>query len=277
MRLRAQTHCFRTHTRSIWCAARSTVRGVSGSTDASAAQVAGDASVEPIVCDTEAVVARAFDAALLNAVQAEDVRQGVVLGHGGDTRAYRLPWPTGVRVFELAPFDAVAHAELAFARVGVRAAKGVLLRRIAADVSTTHAAGTGWTQPLLSAGFMADRTSTWALQGLHLLQPGALTALLLEVGDVAAVGSTLTGEVRLHDAERSLGALLASAGFQLEAWAPVQEVAAGLGRAVGACEPPRALFSATKTRVTGRQHDEMRAELQRAEGEAGEEGFADDP
>jgi methyltransferase (TIGR00027 family) len=209
---------------------------------------------------------------LLNAVREPELRQVVVLGWGGDTRAYRLPWPPSVRLFELAPFDAVAHAELAFARAGVRAAKGLLLRRVAAEDSL------GWTERLLAAGFMPDRTSAWALQGLHTLSREALLEVMLEVGEAAAVGSSLVGEVLLQDAETGLGAMLAGAGIQLQSWAPLQEVGASLGRTLVPEEQPRALFSAAKTRVTGRQFEAMREELQRAEGDdIGEDGFADAP
>jgi hypothetical protein len=63
----------------------------------------------------------------------------------------------------------------------------------------------------------------------------------------------------------------------LDAYAPLSEVAASLGRAAPPEAATRALFSATKTRLTGVQHERMQDELFRAEVETGEEGFADAP
>ena len=60
--------------------------------------------------------------------------------------------------------------------------------------------------------------------------------------------------------------------------APLREVAEGLGRPLPAANGgERAVFSATKTRLTGVQHERLQEELERAEVEGGEEGFADAP
>jgi methyltransferase (TIGR00027 family) len=244
-----------------------------------ATQLGGEATAQALVARlgaacADVVVARCLDAALLNAACGEGVRQAVVVGHGADTRAFRLLWPSGVCVFELGPHDALAHAELAFHGAAIRPAKGLLLRRVAADVSGADAAGGGWAARLLAAGFLPDRPAAWALQGLHLLQRGALEALLQELGGVAAMGSDVTGEVGLPEA--AVRAIAADCGFRLDAYAPLHEVAAGLGREVPP-EATRALFSATKTRLTGVQHERLQMELQRAEYDEGEEGFADAP
>ena len=225
----------------------------------------------------DVVVARCLDAALLNAACADGVRQVVVVGHGADTRALRLLWPTGTCVFELGPHDALAHAELVFHRLAVRPAKGVLQRRVPADVSGAAAAGDGWAERLLAAAFLPDRPTAWGLQGLHLLQPGAREALLQELGSVAAMGSSVTGEAPAS-AEAQLRNLLAACGFQLDAMAPLSEVAASLGRLLpDAGDESRAIFSATKTRLTGVQRERLQAEMERAELEGGEEGFNDAP
>lgn len=223
----------------------------------------------------DVVVARCLDAALLNAVCSGNVRQVVVVGHGADTRALRLLWPAGVCIFELGPHDALAHAELAFHSAAIRPGKGVLLRRVSADVSSTTATGVGWTARLLAAGFLPDRASTWALQGLPLLQRHAADALLQELADVAALGSSVTGETQLS--EPAARTLLAECGFRLDAYTPLHEVAAALGRELRFASNGGAMFCATKVRLTGVQHEELQAELQRAEVDSGEEGFADSP
>ena len=232
-------------------------------------------SLEP-TCSS-VVVARCLDAALVNAACADGTRQLAVVGHGADTRAFRLSWPAGVRLFELGPHDALAHAELVFHGQAIRPNKSILLRRVPADVSGSAACGTGWASRLLAAGFMPDEATAWALQGMHLLQPSAVEALLVELGSVAAVGSSATGESALPEAQ--LRTLLAQCGFQLDACERLSDVAAGLGRelpSVGSVAA-RVLFSACKTRLTGVQQERMHAELQRAEYESGEEGFGDAP
>ncbi len=45
---------------------------------------------------------------LITAACADGVRQVVLLGAGFDTRAFRLPWPPGVRCFELDTGDVLA-------------------------------------------------------------------------------------------------------------------------------------------------------------------------
>jgi methyltransferase (TIGR00027 family) len=225
---------------------------------------------------SEAVIARTFDAAALNATQLGGVRQVVAVGHGGDTRCYRLEWPPGVRIFELAPFDAVAHAELVFARAGVKCAKGTLIRRVAADVSGPAAKGVGWAERLEQAGFSGNLPSIWTLQGMHLLSKDALAALLLEIGDCAALKSELVGEVDMSTVAQ-LGRALADAGFNLQQWATLHDVGDQLSRALGSDAQQRAVFSAEKTRMTGIQQSIWSAELERAEYEGGEVGFDDAP
>ena len=205
-----------------------------------------------------------------------------MVGHGADTRAFRLLWPAGVRLFELGPHDALAHAELTFHSQGIRPEKSILLRRVAADVSGTAASGGGWESRLLAAGFKPDEATAWAVQGTHLLHPRAVETLFSELGSVAAIGSVVTGECALP--EPQLRTLLAQCGFQFEACESVLDVAAGLGRELlsgGTGDNARTnahlLFSARKTRLTGVQHNRMQTELQRAEDESGEEGFPDAP
>ena len=275
-RASALISCLTTHTHSTWCALLTRHEAPHRCLSLGAPQVSPGDELADSNDDSHVVAARAFDAAILNATQ-RGVRQVVALGHGGDTRGYRLGWPPGVRCFELAPFDAVAHAELAFTRAGVKPAKGTLMRRVAADVSGPGARGAGWTERLQQAGFSANLHSVWALQGLHLLPEDALAALVVEVGDCVALNSELVGEVGIDAMQRHFGALLADAGFHLEQWATLQEVGAELSRTLGPDAAQRAIFRAAKVRVTGIEHDMLRAEMDRAEYENGEEGFNDMP
>lgn len=242
------------------------------------------------------VVDRVFDASLLGAA-ALGARQAVVLGAGGCTRALRLAWPAGTRVFEVAPFDAVAHAELALARGGCAPARGVLARRVSRDTAA------GWAQPLLAAGFLSDRTSAWAvlLEGTEGSSgEGDANELLESVGNFSAVGSSLvcaalSASPLLAGGVGRLAQALARAGFRLDGAEALADVATSLGRTLavdgdggggggsgggGAGHegaPSWLLFSATKTRLSGAQADALRSELHRAEDEGGEEGWADAP
>ena len=217
-------------------------------------------------CAAEVVAARCLDTALMEAVAPVDgspgLRQVVALGYGADTRPLRLPWPQGVCFYELGPHAALAHAELSLL---ASAAQAPRLRRVAADA----APGVAWAPQLLAAGYMPDRPGAWALQGLHRLGSEEVAATLQEVGSLAALGSSVTGEAALPEAP--LSALLAAAGFRLDAWAPLGEVAASLGRQVEA--PGRVVFAATKARFTGVQEERLREQLHFHESETSEEGF----
>ena len=280
LRYRSKSGWWTTSSQSCWCAVRAC--RVALPSDEQPVQLGGDDAAQSLsqllepTCSS-VVVARCLDAALLNAANADGTRQLAVVGHGADTRAFRLSWPVGVRLFELGPHDALAHAELAFHGQGIRPNKSMLLRRVPADVSGKAALGNGWASRLLAAGFMPDEATAWALQGVHLLQPCAVEALLVELGSVAAIGSVATGEAALP--EMQLRTLLAQCGFQLEACEPLPDVAAALGRELPSTgsDGERVLFSARKTRLTGVQHERLQAELQRAEDESGEEGFGDAP
>ena len=219
------------------------------------------------VAPLSVVLARVIDAALLNAVHATPASQVVVFGAGGDTRVYRLPLPAGTRVFELAPYDAVAHAELAFARRGIRPPRGLLVRRIASDSSP------GWTSGLLAAGYFGDQPSTWAV---HVDAFEGLESLLIPVGELACTRSTLVGGVPCCT-EVQLSVVLSHCGFALDAFDHLTNVAASFGRTLEARAEGHVVFSATKVRLSVVQADRMRNELQRVQADAGEEGFPDAP
>ncbi|KAK9845250.1 hypothetical protein WJX81_001167 [Elliptochloris bilobata] len=116
-----------------------------------------------------------------------------MLGPGLDSRPYRLAWPPGTALFELAGAEAHAVAAAALKAAGARVPRACLLRRVAADVRAGH----GLAAAAQAAGLRGDRLSAWALQGLPAMGQDVdeLAALLAAVGDTAARGSTVAGEL----------------------------------------------------------------------------------
>jgi methyltransferase (TIGR00027 family) len=108
--------------------------------------------------------------------------QTVVLGAGLDTRAYRLPWPDGSRVFE------IDHANVLDFKAGVL---GRLSARPACELVTVATdLALPWRGPLMAAGFDPQQPTTWIIEGLlPYLDAAAQLSVLKEVAALSAFGS----------------------------------------------------------------------------------------
>ncbi|PYC80210.1 SAM-dependent methyltransferase [Streptomyces tateyamensis] len=135
--------------------------------------------------DVLAVRTRFFDQYLTRATEAARLRQVVLLAAGLDSRAYRLRWPPGTRVFELdlpelleAKAELIQQAELAAATCE--------RRTVAADLRLD------WPAELRAAGFDPAAPTAWLVEGLlyYLTQP-QVDAVLAELGRLSAPGSRL--------------------------------------------------------------------------------------
>ncbi|MDN3351321.1 class I SAM-dependent methyltransferase [Actinomadura sp. DC4] len=132
---------------------------------------------------------RVLDDFLLRQARA-GVRQVVLLGAGLDTRAYRLDWPPGCRVFEID-------------REGVLAFKGRVLGGLrAAPKAERVAIGVDlrgdWAEALTGAGFDPEAPTAWLAEGVLLYVPRlAERALMAAVDRLSAAGSALAYEVKL--------------------------------------------------------------------------------
>lgn len=129
---------------------------------------------------------RFYDDYLL-AAAAAGCAQVVLLAAGLDTRAYRLTWPAGVRLFELDLPDVVALKDTVLTDRGAqpRCARTVL----PVDLHTD------WPTPLLAAGFDPAVPTAWLAEGLLVyLTAEQVTDLLTKVGDLSAPGSQLATE-----------------------------------------------------------------------------------
>ncbi len=127
---------------------------------------------------------RFFDDYLTGAT-AGGVRQVVLLAAGLDTRAFRLAWPDGTRLFELDLPEMTAFKERVLTEQGARPACERTV--VPGDLLGP------WSEQLAAAGFDAGLPTAWLLEGLliYLDQQDAV-ALLTEVGRVSAPGSKLS-------------------------------------------------------------------------------------
>jgi methyltransferase (TIGR00027 family) len=129
---------------------------------------------------------RFFDDYLLDAC-AHGCRQVVLLAAGLDTRAFRLDWPAGVRLFELDLPDVQRFkaAVLATGAAAPRCERTVLSGDLRDDWSTT----------LVAAGFEPNVATAWLAEGLLVyLTADDAAHVLTEVGTVSAPGSRLALE-----------------------------------------------------------------------------------
>ncbi|WP_280690663.1 SAM-dependent methyltransferase [Kitasatospora sp. GAS204B] len=126
---------------------------------------------------------RFFDDYLLGAAR-EGCAQVVVPAVGLDTRAFRLAWPAGTRVFELDMPPVLAFKERVLAEQG--AVAPVERTVLAADLRED------WATVLAGAGFDPAVRTVWLLEGLLVyLGSDEVAAILGTIGELSAPGSRL--------------------------------------------------------------------------------------
>ncbi|MFI6495849.1 class I SAM-dependent methyltransferase [Nonomuraea typhae] len=129
---------------------------------------------------------RFFDEHLLSATAA-GCRQVVLLAAGLDARAFRLPWPDGVRVFELDLPEVLAFKDTVLN--GCAAVPRCERAVVPADLRED------WASELVEAGFDRGRPTAWLAEGLLLyLTAGESARLLAGVGELSAPGGRLAFE-----------------------------------------------------------------------------------
>ncbi|MFI1973315.1 SAM-dependent methyltransferase [Streptomyces cinnamoneus] len=114
--------------------------------------------------------------------------QVVLLAAGLDTRAYRLPWPPGTRLYELdlPPVLEFKHRVLTAESAAPRCDRTA----VPADLLSTT-----WADRLIDAGFDANRPTTWLVEGLLVYLTAQEAATLLStLGELAAPASRLALE-----------------------------------------------------------------------------------
>ena len=136
-----------------------------------------------------AIIRTRFYDDYLTAATAAGSRQVVLLAAGLDTRAFRLAWPAGTRVFELDLPGVLAFKEAVLEEC--RAMPRCERVTVPADLRGD------WPARLAAAGFGPDRPATWLAEGLAIYLTAAEAGRLFSmVSDLSAPGSQLALE---HD------------------------------------------------------------------------------
>ncbi|MEB3065365.1 class I SAM-dependent methyltransferase [[Mycobacterium] zoologicum] len=129
---------------------------------------------------------RYFDDFFARAVAA-GVRQVVILAAGLDSRAYRLDWPDGTKIFELDQPQVLAYKSYVLSQRGIRA--GAERRDVAVDLRED------WPQALVESGFDPAQPSAWIVEGLLIYLPAdAQEQLFTGIDSLAAPGSHVAVE-----------------------------------------------------------------------------------
>jgi methyltransferase (TIGR00027 family) len=115
------------------------------------------------------------------------VRQAVILASGLDTRAYRLPWPTGTVVFEIDQPEVIEFKTRTLAGLG--AEPTAQRRTVAIDLRDD------WPSALKDAGFVTSLPTAWSAEGLLVyLPPEAQDRLFDNISELSAPGSRVATE-----------------------------------------------------------------------------------
>ena len=131
---------------------------------------------------------RFYDDYLTGATRA-GCRQVVLVAAGLDTRAYRLDWPAGVRLFELDSPEVLVFKEAVLG--GLRAVPRCDRAAIGTDLLGD------WWEALLVAGFRPEEPTAWLVEGLLIyLDAAQAGALLARISALSAPGSRLSCEVQ---------------------------------------------------------------------------------
>jgi methyltransferase (TIGR00027 family) len=133
-----------------------------------------------------AVRTRFFDNFFSAATDA-GIRQAVILASGLDTRAYRLPWPSGTTVYEIDQPEVIDFKTTTLADLGAHPAAD--LRVVGIDLRND------WPTALRGKGFDVAQPTAWIAEGLLIyLPPDAQDQLFDNIGSLSAPGSRLATE-----------------------------------------------------------------------------------
>ena len=133
-----------------------------------------------------AVRTRFFDDFFVHAGEA-GIRQAVILASGLDTRAYRLPWPAGTKVFEIDQPQVIGFKTRTLADLGAEPAAE--RTTVAIDLRED------WPAALVEAGFDPKLPTAWSAEGLLVyLPPDAQDRLFDNIAGLSAPGSRIATE-----------------------------------------------------------------------------------
>ncbi|HEU4362288.1 MAG TPA: class I SAM-dependent methyltransferase [Mycobacterium sp.] len=165
-------------------------RWAAGELDATEVDIPGLAWGMQPMTDLLAARTRYIDEFLTDATAA-GIRQAVILASGLDARGYRLPWPTGMRLFEIDQPQVIDFKQHSLAGLGAQPT--VDLRAVPIDLRRD------WPAALRQAGFDTGRPTAWVAEGLlAFLPPDAQDRLLDNITALSVDGSRLVAEVFLN-------------------------------------------------------------------------------
>jgi len=134
----------------------------------------------------QAVRTHFFDAFFADAAAA-GIGQVVILASGLDSRAYRLAWPDGTKVFEIDQPKVLDYKAETLARHGVAPSA----TRYEVPVDLRH----DWPKALADAGFETAAPTSWLAEGLLMYLPAeAQDRLFADVTRLSAPGSRVAVE-----------------------------------------------------------------------------------
>jgi methyltransferase (TIGR00027 family) len=138
------------------------------------------------------------------AATASGIRQVVILAAGLDSRAFRLDWPAGTRLFEI---DQALVLSFKNEVLGTRTSARCARQNIAADLRDD------WAAALRAGGFDTARPTAWLAEGLlPFLPPQTERDMFATVTALSAPGSRLAVEAPPGDKrDRILGSDFAAA------------------------------------------------------------------
>jgi methyltransferase (TIGR00027 family) len=140
--------------------------------------------------DAMAVRTEYFDNFFLGATGA-GIRQAVILASGLDSRAYRLPWPSGTTVFEVDQPQVIDFKTATLAGLGAQPTAD--RHAVAIDLRDD------WPAALTQAGLDPAQPVAWIAEGLLGYLPAeAQDRLLYQITAHSAPGSRLATEHLLH-------------------------------------------------------------------------------
>jgi methyltransferase (TIGR00027 family) len=151
-------------------------------------EVAPGDLVGQVAIDAAKVRTKFYDEFFLDAASA-GITQVVILASGLDSRAYRLPWPSGTVVYEVDQPRVIEFKTRTLAELG---AAPTAERRVAAvDLRDD------WPAALRTAGFDPARPTAWSAEGLlSYLPPEAQDRLLDTITALSAPASRVATESR---------------------------------------------------------------------------------
>jgi methyltransferase (TIGR00027 family) len=134
------------------------------------------------IADYHAMRSPFFDGYLADAASS-GIRQCAVLAAGLDTRAFRLPWPDGMTVFEIDQPTVLRYKENALTAHGARPAADWRPVGVESDMP--------WPKRLWESGFNHNEATIWLAEGVLPLPDAAQDALISEIDKLSAAGSRI--------------------------------------------------------------------------------------